>query len=556
MRIPAKLTTFNSRAGFDRAWLTLWTFFVRIVIIILGAMMLAACVGSSESPINVPEGAQAGDLVGLEACTYKIKSGIFSSVEYAAECGTLVVPENRSDPGSRLIALPVVRILAAGNSPLEPIYRLTGGPGQSNMGFSLVSSWFIEDHDIVLVGYRGVDGSVVLSCPEVVEAIKGKSGGWLSDPALDNLNAAYTRCAARLQDQGVDTDGYTVAEVVGDMEAAREALGYERINLLSASYGTNVARVYAYMYPASIFRSAMIAVDAPGATVHEAQVVDEQLTYYADLCAQDAKCSVRTDNLAETLRQVSQDMPERWLFLPINAGLVKAATVEFLGTTEQAPATFDTWLAAADGDPSGMALMTLLGPRQVASAAVWGDNAAKRFSLGEVDPDRDYRSELNPPDSILGSPGTTIATESSGWPSNPIAEGYRGVQPSDVETLLVSGSIDFNTPVQFARDDLSPSLSNGQLVILSEYGHGEFLSQQPEASKRLLTSFYEIGKGDDSLYAYQPVDFSVGFLSSFPNLAKLLVAFPVLVIILVAVLIWFILRRVRRRKSEHGSQQE
>lgn len=77
-----------------------------------------------------------------------------------------------------------------------------------------------------------------------------------------------------------------------------------------------------------------------------------------------------------------------------------------------------------------------------------------------------------------------------------------------------------------------------------------------EYSQDLSLPLRALDEADDSLYTSQPVDFSVGFLSSFPNLAKLLVAFPVLVIILVAALIWFILRRVRRRKAEHGTQQE
>jgi len=149
-----------------------------------------------------------------------------------------------------------------------------------------------------------------------------------------------------------------------------------------------------------------------------------------------------------------------------------------------------------------------------------------------------------------------LAAESLGWPANPIAEEYSGVRPSDVETLLVSGSIDFNTPVQFARDELLPSLSKGQQVVLAEYGHGEFLSLQPKASERLLTSFYDTGIADDSLFTYHPVDFSVGTLSSYPLLAKLLVVFPILVIVLLAALIWFIVRRMHRRRAENGDQQE
>lgn len=153
-------------------------------IIGLLTILMAACVGSQEASVTVPPGAQAGDLVGLEPCSYTLKTSMFSSVEYPADCSTLVVPENRADPNSRLIAVPVIRIRATGDNPAEPIFRLAGGPGQSNiMGFSL-TPWFIEDHDIVLVGYRGVDGSVMLACPEVVKAIKTDSGDWLSDPAL------------------------------------------------------------------------------------------------------------------------------------------------------------------------------------------------------------------------------------------------------------------------------------------------------------------------------------------------------------------------------------
>ena len=158
-----------------------------VIIAILAGVLLAAC-SSAEAPITVPAGAQAGDLV-IEPCTYKIKTGLFSSVEYAADCGTLVVPENRGDPASRLIALPVTRIRATGDNPTEPILQLRGGPGMSNMAISRVS-WFIDNHDIVLVGYRGVDGSVMLHCPEVVQAIKMPDDA-LSDRAMDSLRGCF-----------------------------------------------------------------------------------------------------------------------------------------------------------------------------------------------------------------------------------------------------------------------------------------------------------------------------------------------------------------------------
>ena len=61
-------------------------------------------------------------------CHYATESG-----GYAADCGTLVVPENRHEAQSRLIALPVTRIRARSANPRAPIFRLQGGPGITNM---------------------------------------------------------------------------------------------------------------------------------------------------------------------------------------------------------------------------------------------------------------------------------------------------------------------------------------------------------------------------------------------------------------------------------------
>jgi len=54
---------------------------------------------------------------------------------------------------SLLIVLPVIRILATGNKPTEPIFRLAGEPGHTNMDF-LELKGLIENHDIIMVGYR------------------------------------------------------------------------------------------------------------------------------------------------------------------------------------------------------------------------------------------------------------------------------------------------------------------------------------------------------------------------------------------------------------------
>ncbi len=158
----------------------------------------------------------------LEPCHYGTENG-----SYPADCGTLVVPENRADPQSRLIALPVTRIRARSEHPGTPVFRLEGGPGITNMKFSKASR-IADNHDVVLVGYRGVDGSVRLDCPEVVSALKRSDRFPRREVLRMRTREAFRSCAKRLQADGVDLAGYTLPQRVDDLEAARVALGYKR----------------------------------------------------------------------------------------------------------------------------------------------------------------------------------------------------------------------------------------------------------------------------------------------------------------------------------------
>lgn len=155
--------------------------------------------------------------------------------DYAADFGVLTVPENRSRSGSRLIHIPFLRIHSRAQHPAEPVFGLAGGPGASNVSWDWGVAWtFLAERDFVVVGYRGVDGSSVLNCPEVSQAM-AKDGDPLGEASMITLAAAWKKAALRLREQGVDLDGYTMLETIEDNESVRKALGYERINLLSES---------------------------------------------------------------------------------------------------------------------------------------------------------------------------------------------------------------------------------------------------------------------------------------------------------------------------------
>ena len=123
------------------------------------------------------------------------------------------------------------------------------------------------------------------------------------------------------------------------------------------------------------------------------------------------------------------------------------------------------------------------------------------------------------------------------------------------ETLLEAGSLDFMTPPVGAQE-LLPYLSNGELVILQEFGHGNtFWNSQPEERIHLLTAFYESGQADDSRYVYQALDFDVG--GGWTGMARTVLLIvsvaAVLLLALAALLIRFVVRRVRGRRASQAS---
>ena len=316
------------------------------------------------------------------------------------------------------------------------------------------------------------------------------STDFLGEKSFRAYEDGFRACAKRLTDEGLDLTRYGLAQQVDDMEAARKALGYDRIDLLSESAGTRTALIYAWRHPQRIHRSVMIGVNPPGRFLWDRHTTDEQLGRYAGLCAKDESCRTRTDDLAASMRRTAANMPDRWLFLPIQASTVRIFTFYGLmeSTSEMAPmngpTAIDSWLSVAEGDASGLWLQSLvakLAPMsfvwgQYASAARPDARAAKAY----------FASGTQNGGSALGYAATAFAWGggrlADAWPAAPDENAYSRMRTSQVETLLIGGTLDFSTPPQNARKELLPYLPNGHQVVLPGFGHsGSFWSDQPEA---------------------------------------------------------------------------
>jgi pimeloyl-ACP methyl ester carboxylesterase len=508
-------------------------------------IILIACLGCNNKESNYPTPPKDAN---ADSYISESKPFIIGTEQYDADYGAITVQENRNKATSRLISLPFLLVHSPSKEKKEPVFLLHGGPGGSNMHWDWnFLEFLLADHDIVNVGYRGADGSTILDCPEIVEVIKG-TDDLLGDESIRKIAQAASASAQRFTAESVDLDGYTMLEVIDDNESVRNALGYERINLLSISYGTRVAYLYGLKYPKKIFRSAMIGVNPPGRFVWDPDKIDELLRRYSDLWSKDSVMSAKSNNLYASIQSVFANMPRKWLFFSIDPGKVKIMTFILLYSRNSVPKVFDVFIAAENGDPSGLALMSMMFDYMAGSMSNFGDLFSKAVSA-DFDSARNYCMDMEPPNMPLGSPLSKLFWGPMNyypWPVKLLPEAFRKPDPSDIETLLMSGSMDISTPSEFAANDLLPYLRNGKQIIMAESGHMDIHYLNIENTKRLLTGFYNSGVPDASMNTFVPMNFAVTW--GFPKIAKIAIGGIVFILMVMVVVIVWIIKIYRKRR--------
>ncbi len=161
-------------------------------------------------------------------------------------CGHLTVPVNPTAQGSAattagMITLAMRRHRSPVGESKDAVVALAGGPGQSAIPFATqfaqILGPILATRDLIVFDQRGTGLSHPLSCP-AFEHLKGE----LSPTAV-------AICAGQI---GPTRGLYTTADTVADIEAIRQAGGYEKLVLYGTSYGTKVAEDYAQQYPSHV----------------------------------------------------------------------------------------------------------------------------------------------------------------------------------------------------------------------------------------------------------------------------------------------------------------
>lgn len=182
------------------------------------------------------------------------------------ECGTLTVPEDRSNPTGRQVTLAVLRLPALdGSVGGVPLVYLSGGPGDAAIDAGWQQRVVAADRPVILVDQRGTGRSTPsLDCPEIDEATwRELAEGMDLDARSVSASRARAACRKRLAGE-VDLDSYDTPTMAADMADLRTAMGLDEWSILGVSYGTAIGREILRSHPDGLQAAILDSVVEPG----------------------------------------------------------------------------------------------------------------------------------------------------------------------------------------------------------------------------------------------------------------------------------------------------
>jgi pimeloyl-ACP methyl ester carboxylesterase len=457
----------------------------------VGAVLLSA-LGCPRKPAAEP---------GLTLSACKVKG-----VTEELLCGDVAVPEDRSQPAGRQLALRVVVAPAlAVEAKKDPLFILAGGPGQSATalvdGLLPLFDRVHHTRDLVFVDQRGTGKSAPLQCD--LDADGGLGARFQAEPDLQRVRG----CLAQLQDGGADVRHYTTPEAMDDLDAVRARLGYDRINLWGGSYGTRAALVYLRQHGDHVRTATIDGVAPQTASLLLSVAEDGQraLDLIFAACAADGPCAAAYPDLKGT-------------FIRLLAALDQApAHVHVLDPVTGEPADFVLTRAGFVLGlhrllyvPEISSLLPLIIQR--ASVGDYGpfvaQGAGHESGPGDLSLGMFYsvvcaedapaatpeaRAAHNGPGLYLGDAFAKGLSEVCGfWPRGTLPEGYHQPTKADVPVLVLSGELDPVTPPARA-DEGRVGLTHSKHVIAPGVGHG---ATAAGCVPQLVARFIDDGQAD------------------------------------------------------------
>lgn len=425
--------------------------------------------------------AQAAD----QAAGVKLRPCNVPEVPGRARCGTLNVYEDRSARAGRKIGLNIVVIRALHPTPAaEPVFWLEGGPGgAATQAAGTVSQNYLRalrnDHDLVFVDERGTGKSNPLKCDDIGE-----------NPA--NLDAYFGKlfpsqmiraCREKLE-KTADLKLYTTAIAMDDLEDVRNALGYKRINLAGASYGTLAAQVYMRKYPDRVRSAFLVGIVTPGfkLPLPFARAAQNALELLFQDCAADRECHDAFSNLREEFYAVLS----RFDGGALNVKLIDPGTKKERFVTLERE-SYVEHLRALLYSTAGARFVPFVVHRAFLNDFIPFGTMAVRFNLGGPSTSRGLYFSVTCSEDIPFITEQEIVAETRGtflgdrrvrghiaacaeWPRGDVPETFTDPVRSEIPVIMFSGEADGSTPPWIGEAAVK-FFANGRQIIARHTGH-------------------------------------------------------------------------------------
>jgi len=443
--------------------------------LIAGALAAALCVSGPSVLFAQAEAPGGAAELGLETCELVVPGTPLSTT---GQCGWLEVAENPAEPDGRQIRIRVARVPARDRvvEP-DPLVFFAGGPGQA-----ATETWPVvaqalrkvnQGRDILLVDQRGTGQSNPLKCPEI-EVEEALATDW------DELARATRDCLASLDG---DPRFYTTTIAMHDIDAARAALGYDKVNLYGGSYGTRAAQVYLRLFPdrvRTVVLDSVVPQTLALGTEHAAKL-DQALYRVLDGCDADPDCGEAFPATGEKLAALARILQEN----------PAEVTIEHPTTGEPLTFTFDRDVLASalrflTYSPDTQAMLPLLiheaaqenrfdrlaSQMLIATAGLQQSiSQGMEMSVMCAEDYPWYAQNAVEGDFLMGDLLTRAADIQCGiWPRGEVPEGFHDPVTVDVPVLLLSGELDPVTPPEYG-DQVAAHFPDAMHLVAPGQGH-------------------------------------------------------------------------------------
>lgn len=411
-------------------------------------------------------------------------------------CAHLLVPENWTKPKGRKIALNIVVMPKVGpGAEQPPVIWLEGGPGVPGTQSASLYSNELKFHRlrraVVLFDMRGTGASNPLHCPKTeTRSLLGEM--WIA--------ADETACRHELE-RRADLTQYTTEAAAHDVDAIRQALGFEKADLMALSYGTYLAQAYMKLYPAHVRAMALIGSVPLGEKLplhHPANAEAVLHNVFAD-CRADTDCHRAFPHLESDWAKLTGRLAKASVVVKTPRGPVTIRSGPFLETIRgQLNNTF------------GQRALPLL-----VSRASQGDFRPflKLVQRQGAEPEADglYLSVSCPEGTNRITPAD-IAQATAGisfgrwridqqiaacrvWPPAVPDPALLTPVKSDVPVLFLAGGRDATTPPKWA-DRIAAGLPRSRVVLIEQVAHLPIGLSNIVCLDRIAAAFFAKGSAD------------------------------------------------------------